>query len=106
MSKPSHALRKFVLFNARQGDYASAGEIAVVASVSRQTACRWLREDGIDLAAARIKYLAKLCQAGQEQTQRLQGAPRMTNEERHRQMAEAVRRLNAAQTKRSTKKPR
>jgi len=104
MSAPRHSLRKTVLLRARRGDYASAGEIAIVASVSRQTANRWLLEAGINLAAARIKYLAKLYQFGQEYVGALSGAPRLTNEERRRQVIAAVRRLNAAQAKRAAKK--
>ena len=92
------------MMQARRGDYASLSEIALVASVSKQTAFRWLTEDGIDLRVARNNYLAKLYVSEQEYLSRLKGAPRMTAADRRREMADAVRRLNAAQVQRSVEK--
>lgn len=104
MPTPSPRLRNAVMMQAKRGDYASIAEVATVASVSRQTAFRWLQEAGIDLRAARIKYLAKLYVIEQAYLARISGAPRLTTEEKHRQMVDAVRRLNAAQVQRSVKK--
>ncbi len=92
------------MLEAKRGDYASIAEIAMVASVSRQTAFRWLQEAGIDLRAARNKYLAKLYVAEQVYLARFTGAPRLTAEQKHKQLVDAVSRLNAVQVQRSVKK--
>lgn len=43
----------------RRGDLISPAEGAIIASVPRQTAARWIREAGIDVKAARLRYLAR-----------------------------------------------
>lgn len=44
----------------RRGELASATEAAWFAGVPRQTAARWAREAGIDIAAARLRRLMQM----------------------------------------------
>jgi hypothetical protein len=60
MAAPRHPLRDRILHRIRRGDLASVREIMLVASVPRQTANRWLRESGIDLANARLRHVARM----------------------------------------------
>lgn len=60
MAARRHPLRDRILARVRRGDLASAGEIMLVASVPRQTANRWLREAGLDIAAMRLRQVARM----------------------------------------------
>jgi hypothetical protein len=94
------------MLRARRGEFCSAVEVALIASVTRMTAHRWLIAAGIDVAAARLGYLAKLHQQHQESVAALSGQKPLTAQERRRQTLKAVQRLNDAQVKRHTQSGR
>lgn len=54
----SSAIRTFVVGSFLRGTLASLDEGAIVAGVERSTVLRWLRADGIDWKASRLRYLA------------------------------------------------
>ena len=60
MAAPRHPLRDRILTRIRRGELASVREIMLVASIPSQTTNRWLREAGIDLAAMRMRLVAKM----------------------------------------------
>lgn len=60
MAAPRHPLRDRILARIRRGDIASVQEIMLIATVPRQTANRWLREAGIDLALGRMRAVARM----------------------------------------------
>jgi hypothetical protein len=84
----------------RAGTLTSAAEGAMIATVPRQTVARWIREAGIDIAAARRQYLARV----QKRAQRYVDGkpPRGKPSKRYlRRMADrALREFNRAQSKR------
>ena len=85
----------------RKGEFASVREIMLVATLPRQTVNRWLREEKIDLAAMRLRHLAKLHQFEEEYLASRSGQPRPTQQQRWRDMKGAVRKFNEAQPKKS-----
>lgn len=96
MIGPAHSL---LMLRARRGEFSSAAELALVASVTRMTAYRWLMAARIDIAAARLDYLAK----AQVQHQRAAvdgGKAPMTAREQRRLTVLSVKRLNDAQARR------
>jgi hypothetical protein len=100
MPKPRHGLRKRMMVRARRGEFASSAEIAMVASIAWQTANRWLREDRIDLDAARLEHLARLLQKENEGAVARSGGAHQTDEQRRVSIRKAVRQFNEAQAKR------
>lgn len=74
-------------------------EIMLVATVPGQTVNRWLREEKIDLAAMRLRHLAKLHRVEEEYLESRSGQPRPTQQQRWRETKRAVRRFNAANAK-------
>lgn len=74
-------------------------EIMLVASITRQTACRWLREAEIDLVAARLRRIAKM--HGQEELWLAgrSGMRKPTAAQQRRDTLRSVRRFNAANSK-------
>lgn len=80
----------------RRGELASPAEGATVASVPRQTAARWIREAGIDVKAARLRYLAR----GQLKAERYAaGLPprrKPSKAQMRRDLEMSLRRFNAA----------
>jgi hypothetical protein len=60
MAARRHPLRNRLLLRVRRGDFATVKEIMIVGSLPRQTVCRWLREDRIDLASARLRLIASM----------------------------------------------
>lgn len=68
----------------------------MIASVPRQTVARWMREERIDVPAARLRYLAR-CQLKAERY--AAGLPPVTKPSKaqmRRDLANAMRRFNAA----------
>jgi hypothetical protein len=101
MVRARHHLRIRVLARARRGEFASAREIGLVASVPVQTALRWLREAGIDIDAVRLLHLAKMYQRDQEHMGFRLGSPRPTKQQRRSEILRAVRAFNEAMAKNS-----
>lgn len=100
MARSAH---RTLMLRARRGEFCSAVEIAMIASVTRMTAHRWLMKAGIDVAAARLKYLAKQHQQHQETVAALSGQRPLSAQERRGQVLKAVKRLNDAQAQRMAK---
>lgn len=71
-------------------------EGAFVATVPRQTVGRWVREAGIDVQAARERYLARSQLKAARHEAGLQPARKPTKAEMRRDLAKAVGRFNAA----------
>ena len=99
MAARRHPLRDRILTRIRRGDLASVREIMLVASIPRQTANRWLREEKIDLAAMRMRHVAKLHRIEEEYLAARSGRPKASQQERWREMQKAVRRFNEANAK-------
>lgn len=98
MGAQRHRLRNRVLARARRGEFASAREIGLVASVPVQTALRWLREAKIDIDALRLKHLAKVHQKDHEEMAVRSGSPRPTDKQRRVDVLKAVRKFNERHT--------
>lgn len=81
----------------RRGDFATVREIMLVGTVPRQTVNRWLREEKIDLAAMRMRYVARMHRIEEEYLAGLSGTVRLTARQRRLEMKQAVRRFNEAQ---------
>lgn len=60
MPSHRHPARSLLMSLYRRGELTSIAEGVIVASVPRQTVGRWLREDGIDVGACRLKNLARM----------------------------------------------
>jgi hypothetical protein len=99
MAARRHPLRDRILARIRRGDLASVREIMLVASIPRQTANRWLREEKIDLPAMRMRHVAKLHRVEEEYLAARSGQPRPSQQQRWREMQRAVRRFNEANAK-------
>lgn len=80
----------------KRGDLASPAEAATVASVPRQTAARWIREAGIDVKVARLRYLARNQLKAERYAAGLPPRRKPSKAEMRRTTEEAVRRFNAA----------
>lgn len=102
MARNAH---RSLMLRARRGEFCSAVEIAMIASVTRMTAHRWLVTAGVDVGAARLKYLAKQHQQHHEKVATSSGQKPLRAQERRKQVLEAVKRFNDAQTERMAKKP-
>jgi hypothetical protein len=96
MAARRHQLRDRILNRVRLGDFATVREIMLVASIPRQTANRWLREAGIDLAVARLRRIARM--HGQEELYLAarSGMRKPTAAQQRRDNMRSVRRFNAA----------
>lgn len=101
MAPARHPLRNWVVGMFARGDLTSPAEGALVASVPRQTVARWLREDGIDVKATRLRYLAR-CQAkAQRYAAGLPAVRKPSKAVMRRDLEKAVERFNAANAKQS-----
>lgn len=60
MAARRHPLRDRILTRIKRGEIASVHEIMLVASIPRQTANRWLREEQIDLARMRLRHVTRM----------------------------------------------
>lgn len=98
----SDKTRSALMLRARRGEFSSASEIAFVGEVTRMTAHRWLVAAGIDLAAERMRRLARLHQIIQERELVRSGQKPLSAQERRRQTLEAVRKFNEAQAERNS----
>lgn len=99
MAARRHPLRDRILSRIRRGEIASVREIMLVASVPRQTANRWLREDAIDLAAMRLRLVAKMHAQEELYLAGRGGMRRQTAAQQRRDLLKSVRRFNAANAK-------
>lgn len=99
MAARRHPLRDRILARIHRGEIASVREIMLVASIPRQTANRWLREAGIDLAEMRMRLVAKM--HGQEEVYLASrsGVKRPTAAQQRRDLLKSVRRFNEANSR-------
>jgi hypothetical protein len=97
MAPRRHPLRNRIITRIRRGDFASVNEIMLVGTLPRQTVNRWLREEKIDLAAMRLRHLAKLHRQEEEYLDTRSGNPRPTQRQRWLETQRAVRKFNEAQ---------
>jgi hypothetical protein len=99
MAAPRHPLRDRILARIRRGEIATVREMMLIASIPRQTANRWLREDGIDLDQMRMRLVAKMHGHEELYLAGRSGMKRPTAAQRRRDMLKSVRRFNAANAK-------
>lgn len=99
MAARRHPLRDRIITRIRRGELASVREIMLVATLPRQTVNRWLREEKIDLAAMRLRHVAKLHRIEEEYLASRSGQHRPTKRQRWLEMQRAVRRFNEANAK-------
>lgn len=96
MAARRHPLRDRILIRIARGEVANVREIMLVASIPRQTANRWLREAGIDLAAMRLRMVAKMHEQEERYLAGRSGMKRPTAAQQRRDLLKSVRRFNAA----------
>jgi hypothetical protein len=99
MATPRHPLRDRVLARIRRGEIASVREIMLIASIPRQTANRWLREDGIKLEEMRLRLVAKMHSQEELYLAGRSGMKRPSAAQKRRDLLKSVRRFNAANAK-------
>lgn len=94
-----HPLRDRIITRIRRGELATVREIMLVASLPRQTVNRWLREEGIDLEAMRLRHVAKLHTIEEQYLASRSGQRRPTRRQQWLETQRAVRRFNEANAK-------
>lgn len=99
MAPARHPLRNWVESMFKRGDLTSPAEGALIASVPRQTAARWIREAGIDVKACRLQYLARNQLKAARYAAGMPPTRKPSKAEMRRDLAKAMRRFNAANSK-------
>jgi hypothetical protein len=102
MAPRRHPLRDWVIGMYRRGELCSPVEGALIATVPRQTVGRWIKEAGIDVHAARERYLARSQLKAARYAAGLPPMRKPSKTEMRRDLAKAMRRFNAANARKPT----
>ena len=101
---PEINLRKqYIAAMARRGELASLEEGALIATMTKATIRRWLVDAGIDWMVTRRQWLARRYARCEDWAANRPPPRHPTKEQMRRQLAQAIRRTNAAQLEKQRK---
>ncbi|SEE52267.1 hypothetical protein [Bradyrhizobium lablabi] len=101
MAAARHPLRSYVIGLFRHGDLVSVAEAVAICGASPQAVRKWIKAEGIDIAARRLTRIAKFTTNAQRYLDGLPPLRRPSKGQMRRDLAKAMERFNAANAKQS-----